>query len=167
MKYVPWLIVATALIGSILQAIFFWPALPEKVASHFDGNGQPDGWMSKTSFVAITLLIQFGIAAVMLGIGWLIRVLPPSLINIPNKEYWLAEERSDQTVSDMESMMAWISAGTAIFMLFVFYLTFDANVAENKGLNSNATWIGVVIYLVWLLVFCVVRLKKYYSVPSR
>ena len=87
MKSLPWLIVAAALIGSILQAVFFWPHLPDEVASHFNAVGQADGWMSKTAFVAVTLLIQIGLAAMMLGFGWLIKVLPTSMINIPNREY--------------------------------------------------------------------------------
>lgn len=167
MKSLPWIIVATALIGSILQAVLFWPQLPNKVASHFNGAGQPDGWMSKTNFVAMTLLLQFGLAAMMFGIGWLVRVLPPSMINIPNKEYWLAGERRDQTLNDSAAMMAWIAAGTAVFMMVIFYFSFDANVGEKNGLNSTATWIAVVIYLVWLTVYCVMSLKKYYSVPAR
>ena len=64
-------------------------------------------------------------------------------------------------------MMAWIAAGTAIFMMVVFYLSFDANVGDRNGLNTFVTWASVAIYLVWLLVFCVVRMKKYYRVPEQ
>lgn len=165
MKLFPWLIVATALVGSIAQAIFFWPQLPEKVASHFGAGGQPDGWMSKTNFVAVTLLIQVGIAGVMFGVGRLVNVLPISMVNIPNREYWLAEERREQTLSETESMLAWIAAGTAAFMMVIFYLTFEANVGVNKRLNSTVTWVAIGVYFVWLLLFCVVRLRKYYRIP--
>ena len=166
MKSLPWLIVAAALIGSILQAVFFWPHLPNEVASHFNAAGQADGWMSKTAFVALTLLIQIGLAAMMLGFGWLIKVLPTSMINIPNREYWLADERREQTLGESESLMAWIAAGTAVFMMVIFYLTFDANVGEKKGLNSSASWSCAIVYMVGLLVFCVMRLKKYFRVPE-
>ena len=166
MKATPWLIVVTALIGSILQAVFFWPHLPNEVASHFNATGQTDGWMSKTAFVALTLLIQIGLAAMMLGFGWLIKVLPTSMINIPNREYWLADERREQTLGESESLMAWIAAGTAVFMMVIFYLTFDANVGEKKGLNSSASWSCAIVYMVGLLVFCVMRLKKYFRVPE-
>lgn len=166
MKSPPWLIVAAALIGSILQAVFFWPHLPDEVASHFNAVGQADGWMSKTAFVAVTLLIQIGLAAMMLGFGWLIKVLPTSMINIPNREYWLADERREQTLGESESLMAWIAAGTAVFMMVIFYLTFDANVGEKKGLNSSASWSCAIVYMVGLLVFCVMRLKKYFRVPE-
>ena len=166
MKSPPWLIVAAALIGSILQAVFFWPHLPDEVASHFNAVGQADGWMSKTAFVAVTLLIQIGLATMMLGFGWLIKVLPTSMINIPNRECWLADERREQTLGESESLMAWIAAGTAVFMMVIFYLTFDANVGEKKGLNSSASWSCAIVYMVGLLVFCVMRLKKYFRVPE-
>ena len=130
MKLIPWLIVAVVLIGSIAQAIFFWPQLPDKVASHFDAAGQPDSWMSKTGFIATMLLVQVGIAAIMLGTGWLIKVLPASMINIPNREYWLADDRRERTFCDIESMLAWFAAGTTVFMLVIFYLTFEANIGN-------------------------------------
>ena len=166
MKSIPWLIVAAALIGSIVQAVFFWPHLPDEVASHFNAAGQADGWMSKTAFVAVTLLIQIGLAAMMFGFGWLTKVLPTSMINIPNREYWLADERREQTLEESQSMMAWIAAGTAVFMMVIFYLTFDANVGEKKRLNSSASWSCAIVYMVGLLVFCVMRLKKYFRVPE-
>ena len=166
MKSIPWLIVATALIGSIVQAVFYWPYLPDEVASHFNAAGQADGWMSKTAFVTFVLLMQIGLAAMMFGIGWLIKVLPISMVNIPNREYWLAEERREQTLEESQSMMAWIAAATAIFLMVIFYLTFEANIGKEKQLNSAVSWICLFVFMVWLLVFCVVRLKKYYVLPK-
>ena len=119
--------------------------------------------MSKSGFVLFALVMQFGLAAVMFGCGWLIKVLPTSMINIPNREYWLADERRDQTLAESQSMMAWIAAGTAILLMLMFYLAIDANLGEEKRLNATASWICVAIYLIWLLVYCVVTLKKYYA----
>ncbi len=163
---IPWLIVATSLIGSIIQAAVYWPHLHEQVASHFGAGGQADGWMSKVTFVAFTVGLQIGIAVSMLGIGRLIGVLPNSMINIPNKEYWLAKERRTKTLRETIWMMDWIAAGTSVFLLLIFYLAFDANVGENNQLNSFATWGAVVAYTVGLIGFCIVRTMKYYRVPS-
>ena len=41
---------------AILQAAWYYPRLPETVASHFSGSGIPDGWMSKQSFLLIELM---------------------------------------------------------------------------------------------------------------
>jgi uncharacterized membrane protein len=164
-RKLPWIIVVSALAGAIVQAVMFWPQLPEKVASHFDAGGQADGWMTKTSFIALTLLLQAGLSALMLGLGRIIGALPNSLINIPNKEYWLAEERRSETLDEMIWMMDWIAAGTSVFLFVILYLTFDANVGEEKELNSTVTWIVTVAFSVGLIGFCIVRTMKYYRVP--
>ena len=89
------------------------------------------------------------------------------MINIPNREYWLADERRDQTLAESQSMMGWIAAGTAVMLMVMFYLSIEANLGEEKRLNATASWVCVASYLVWLLVYCVVTLKKYYRVPSQ
>jgi uncharacterized membrane protein len=159
------LIVATTIVGIILQASLFWVQLPEKMATHFDAGGQPDGWMSKAGFIAFAVLMQAGLAGIMFGVGKLIRVVPASMVNIPNRDYWLTEERREQTFDETESMLAWIAAGTSIFLLVICCLVLDANVGEKKGFSSFSTWVAVVVYLAWLLVFCVLKLRKYYRLP--
>ncbi len=163
---IPWLVVVTAIIGSLILAAVFWAKLPDEMASHFNAAGQPDGWMAKTTFLAVMILVQAGMGGMLYGIGCLIRILPISMVNIPNREYWLADERKDQTLRESESMMAWIAAGTAIFMLAIFWLTLDANIHKEKALDSNATWIVMAVFLVGLFGFLFFKLKKYYRVPS-
>lgn len=34
-----------------LQIVYFWPRMPERVASHFNFRMVPDGWMGKRPFV--------------------------------------------------------------------------------------------------------------------
>ena len=159
MKSIPWLVVALAFMGTVLSFLFFWGQLPDEVATHFDLNGHADGWMSKTGFISFALVLQFGLAVMMFGFGWLIKVLPTSMINIPNREYWLADERRDQTLAESQSMMGWIAAGTAVMLMVMFYLSIEANLGEEKRLNATASWVCVASYLVWLLVYCVVTLK--------
>lgn len=50
------------LIGVFLaQIVYYYPNLPENVASHFNGSGEPAGWMSRQNFVifeGVLLLIK-------------------------------------------------------------------------------------------------------------
>ena len=80
------------LVAAVHMAVYY-PQLPERMATHFGPNGQADGWMSKSAFTAFFLIMITFMTALMSGIGTLIRVLPPEMINLPNKEYWLAPER--------------------------------------------------------------------------
>jgi uncharacterized membrane protein len=38
----------------VLQSIYYYPRMPEVVASHFDGLGAANGWSSKNGFSAFT-----------------------------------------------------------------------------------------------------------------
>lgn len=162
---IPWSIVAVAFLTSIGLAIFGWMQLPEKVASHFDAAGQPDGWMSKTKFLAIMLAVHGFVVVTMLFVGRVMRYTPVSLLNFPNRDYWLAEQRREATIAETENMMAWIAAGSAIFIDVMFWFALEANLDQGQELNSTATWIAVGILLVWLFAFLFVRLRKYYRVP--
>lgn len=163
---IPWMIVATSIVGSLILAVLFWSKLPDEVASHFGAGGQPDDWMSKEIFVAFMLVLQVGLAGMMCGIGWLVRVLPPSMINIPNREYWLSEDRKEETVRDISMLLAWIAAATSIFMMMVFWLTIDANVNENKQLDTSTMWLSLTVYLVWLFGYLIFKMQKYFRVPT-
>lgn len=46
------------IIAAVGQSVYYYPRLPDKMASHFDFDGRPDGWMNKGAFLrsnAITL----------------------------------------------------------------------------------------------------------------
>ena len=86
-------IVLAVLAGGAIAA-WYWPALPERVASHFDGAGRPNGWSSKESFVGLMLGMTVFHAALFLGIEQLVRRAPAKWINLPHKEEWLAPARA-------------------------------------------------------------------------
>ena len=48
----------------ILAGLYLWDTLPEQVPSHWDVNGEIDGWSSKPFFV-------FGLPCIMLAAQWL------------------------------------------------------------------------------------------------
>jgi uncharacterized membrane protein len=82
---------------AVSQVVYYYPQLPEVMASHFDGRGSPNDWSSREFFFGIYL------AMVVLVIG-IFRVLPNwSLthsrfgLKIPHRDYWLAPARREQS----------------------------------------------------------------------
>jgi hypothetical protein len=61
------LLAATVLYG--LQLAVYYPELPDRVASHFDAAGNPDGSMSKAGFLALTLALGVGDCLLFLGLA--------------------------------------------------------------------------------------------------
>jgi len=78
-----WLLVFAA----VLEIVYYYPLLPERVASHFDGYGRPNGWSSRDAFIAINASVTLLMAVLYAGIGFALPRLPEALINLPNKDY--------------------------------------------------------------------------------
>src|SRR6266568_3055820 len=73
--------------------------LPERVATHFDGAGHPNGWMSRSALLKGGAAFGLAFPLLVVGICALVRFLPAAAINLPRKEYWLAPERRGETNS--------------------------------------------------------------------
>ena len=89
-----WMLSVAAL---IVQVVYGYTDLPERVASHFDGSGRADGWSSRDAFIATWYGVIVLVNIWPLVIGPLMRKLPPGLLSLPNKEYWLADDISSRT----------------------------------------------------------------------
>lgn len=130
-----WLLAAAAMI----QIAWYYPRLPATVASHFDGQGRPNGWMSRDGFFLLytaMLALQF----VVFGGGFrLMRRLPNRLFNLPHRDYWLAPERRDATLDYLESWGLWFGCAVLALLLGIFQLTIEANLRQSP-LPVGPTW---------------------------
>lgn len=143
---------ATALFGA--QLALHYPDLPDRVASHFDASGRADGFMAKGAFVTLMAALAVGDLLLFAGIGWLIGRLPAGLINMPNKDWWLAPERRAATVAALAAQLHWIGAATQLLLVATFELTARANSGDQAQL-SGGFWfvlVGYLLYVAWWLV---------------
>ncbi|MEZ6097222.1 MAG: DUF1648 domain-containing protein, partial [Pirellulaceae bacterium] len=147
MRFWAWIFLIVTVLVSLIQLAVFLPSMPEEVASHFGVNGQPDGFMSRKSFGTFMLAMNVGLPLFVVGCAYLVRVLPVSLVNLPNREYWLAESRRGDTVRTLEAMLIWIAVASSFLMIGLFQLTYEANQLQ-QNLNSAATIALVGVYMV-------------------
>jgi uncharacterized membrane protein len=144
----PFSILLMLVVLAIAQFVYFYPQLPETVASHFDASGAPNGWMSKTAFLVImgfVMILSVGSTA---GITMLLPHLQDSM-NISNKEYWLSPGRRDQTIAFIASHMLWIACAVLVLLIVINYFVFRMNIDGAKELQlpmipTLATFIAVV-----------------------
>jgi len=154
------------LIGvSVLQAGYYYPKLPDTVASHFNVAGDPDSWMSKDPFLALSVGLVTFIAVVWLGIHLLIARMPDSMVNLPHKDYWLAPQRRKQTHAFMASVMLWLACATMGLIIAVDQLVIQANLSEAQTL-SNAFWVLLSLYLVFTVVWLVRLFLRFKRIPD-
>ena len=112
-----WLLLSAALVAAHLA--WNYGALPEKVPTHFGPDGTADGWMPKAGYAQFELILIGGMSALFWGIGWLVKVVPTDAINLPNREYWLAPQRRDETIRKISDELASFGAAMNVFFLGV------------------------------------------------
>ena len=83
----------------------YHPKLPDTVASHFNGSGEADGFSSKLTHSITMVCLQAGMVLMFLILGFALKKLPTSMVNIPNKDYWFAPERKDETITKVTAAM--------------------------------------------------------------
>jgi uncharacterized membrane protein len=150
-------VVLLFLIGVFVTQIFYYyPNLPETVASHFNGFGEPDRFASKQSFVLLEGVILMLIVFEFTLLPLLIEKMPDFLLNLPNKDFWLAKERRGETFLTIRRSFEWFSIMLLGLFIAVNQLVFIANI-NRENLPPVKMWlvIGAFLFFValWLINF--------------
>jgi uncharacterized membrane protein len=123
-----------------LQAIVYYPQLPAQLASHFDAAGRPNGWSSKSAYFALQAFIVLVLTLCFAALpSWLERA-PARLLNLPNKDYWLAPERRAATMARVASALTWFGCAVLAFIVVVTSLVIDFNLGHRRVLPATPIW---------------------------
>ncbi|MGE5681154.1 MAG: DUF1648 domain-containing protein [Bacillota bacterium] len=143
------------------EFIYFYPLLPDKMATHFNFSGNADGWAGKTPFFMIFVFIYFISIGSMLLLSFFINKIPNSMINLPNKDKLLAPERREVTLSYISKFLIDLASLTALLFIFLNYFVFVTNINNKHSLPLNAMYVvGLFVILVFILVYKMfIRLK--------
>lgn len=149
---------------AVLQAILYYPQLPDHVASHFDGSGHPNGWSSKIGFFVLDLVMIAFLTAIFLFLPRLLDRFPDSTISLPNREYWLAPERREKTFEFVQNQMLWMGIATLAFLICTFQLVIEANLNSPPALTSSFILLFVA-YMVVVAAWTVRFIVRFTRVP--
>jgi serine/threonine-protein kinase len=159
-RLLPLSLSALVVLASLVRLMLVHDALPEVVASHFDGAGRPNGFQSKQAFALTSLGLQLGLLVLFGALPWLMRKLPAKHFNMPNREYWLAPARIDGTLQRVASMLDWFSFCTLAFMAAVFELAVRANLRK-APLENGAVWLLLAVFLGFTLVWSISFMRMF------
>jgi len=137
------------------QTIYYYPRLPAVVAQHFDAAGRANGWAPREFFFAFSWVILLGMSALMMLTPRLLKRVPVSMISLPNKQYWLAPERKEESLTFLQRGSEWIGVLMAGFLVAVMHLAIRANLDPNHRLDNGlflALLVGfIAAMLIWTL----------------
>jgi uncharacterized membrane protein len=131
--------------------------LPEQVASHFGGSGAANGSMSRSGYLVFMLAIAIGVPLVVaLMVGTLPRMMVKA-INIPNREFWLADPRREGTLRFLSAHACWLGSLLVVFTTRIHLLLLAANATQPPRLPGTmfvtllaAFLVGMAIWIVAL-----------------
>lgn len=151
----PLAVLAAVWATAILMAIVYFPMLPSRVASHFDAAGNANGWSSRGSFVVQHVGISTLITFVFAGIAMWLQRIPVSMVNLPNREHWLAPERREASMRWIERHLLWFAAAMMALLQLVFAFTYRSNAAGSGRMAPHLMWpaLGAILGVAaWFLV---------------
>ena len=129
--------------------------LPPVVASHFDLSGTPDATMPRDQFTNLFLAIMVLTSGLMALLPMLIAKLPPQMINIPNRMYWLAPDRIVETKQILQAYLLIFASKLCCFMAVIFWLIVQAHLHNPPQLSAHylmvATGVFVLMTIFWSL----------------
>ena len=163
MRKIPYSVFIVLLLLCIGHAAYYYPLLPDRVASHFGASGKPDAWSSKDHFVKFYLVVVVFIAVLFSGIGFILKKVPASLINLPNKDYWLSPERREDTIAVLSGQFLWFGSATLLLMLDMMHQTFRVHLGKAQVLEHPVT--SIVVYVGFSMLWSIALIVKFMRKP--
>lgn len=161
----PKLIFALLALYAAVHFSAVYPQLPGVVASHFNDRGAPNGYQTKQAFFGVLIIVSFVVVVIGFAIPKLISVLPANLINLPNKNYWLAPERAAKTMEFLETTCAWFACALFLFNILVFDYAIQINLNPQHPPSSARFWYVLAGFLGFVFVWTVRILAKFLRPP--
>ena len=143
------------------------PGLPERVATHFGGSGAADGWMTRAGYVRFILLFVVVLPSLLVAAIGLLPRLFPQWVNLPNRAYWLAPERGDDSIDFLLAHACWFGVLMVLFIAAIHCLLLQANAASPPRLPT-APFVAVLAgFVAGLGVWMAMLYRRFRSYPAR
>ncbi|MFN7114188.1 MAG: hypothetical protein ACK4PK_07480 [Alphaproteobacteria bacterium] len=149
--------------AALLQMDHYLPQLSGRMAVRFDLDGRPIGWMSKDGFTVYYLCLLAFVVGSFVAVGLLAGRIPPRLLGIPHRDYWLAPERRAESLRYLKEFHLWTGAFAGLFIVGMMEMVFKINLDDIPRLDNrlfySATGAFCFTVLVAVLIICW-RFKK-------
>ncbi|MGB5809355.1 MAG: DUF1648 domain-containing protein [Polyangiales bacterium] len=160
------LIIALVIVAALAVRIAdVWDVLPATMGSHFGPSGAADAFMSKGAFFLTMACVGGGSVALVFAAPLLIARLPPRLVNLPNRDYWLENEARRQVAVDkLGAQLGWLGASTTALLALAVELAVRANL-ERAAFANGPFMVALVLYLVLTIAFVVWTFRAF-EIPA-
>lgn len=85
----------------------------------------------------------------------------PQLLNIPNREHWMAPDRVEETLSSLRTRTALLATATIGLQCLVHRLVLSANAADRPELDQQTLLVGLGLFAVFLIGWIVSLYRRF------
>ncbi len=149
---------------ALAQAILAFPQLPDRLASHFGAAGAANGWMPKPTFFVVYAAMIALAAVVGFYAPRSIAKKPALSIRLPNKEYWLAPERREETFAFFSRYFAWYGCILLLILVMAMGLAIQANFSSPPRMATGPI-LAIIAGFVVFNVAWVIQIMRHFSNP--
>jgi hypothetical protein len=150
-------------IGALGFSLHGFSVAPDIVPVHYGLDGLPDRWGPRVEVLLVYLGVVGGGTALWLTLPAFFRRVPPSMINLPHKEYWLAPERRAAATAKLSTWADMVGTALNLLMLALQLLLTPAR--AGTGSPNPAPTLVTLAFLAFTLGSCV-WLARSYRLPA-
>jgi hypothetical protein len=167
MRVHPILLFAVLLPAAAFRVSSLGAHLPGIVAVHFDGAGNANGFTTGDDCRRFMLSFTLGAPLFVVLVTALIpRLLPPSMVNVPNRAYWLAPARARQSVIFLSEQGVWFGCIFLAFLVCVDELIARANQTAPPAFPTRV-FIGSMVLFFAAIGVWAARMFRRFRLPDR
>lgn len=108
-------LVAATVFNWIVVAIIS-SGVPARIATHFDGAGNANRWMTRSEFIGFSILFPLGMALFLVGLSRVVPLAGPQRLNVPNPGYWRSAANYPRAVAIVQQWMITFAAWMTIWL---------------------------------------------------
>jgi uncharacterized membrane protein len=147
-----WLTIA--LIGVTLAAgallLGTTPQLPDRVATHFDWSGNPNGWMDRETY--LVFMLGFSV-----GLPWITFAIMLFQRGVRNRDYWLAPPRRDASLRAVGAFAAATGLAMALFITSIHFAIMSAHATQPIRLDNGKLVTALVLFATAMIGLAIVH----------
>jgi uncharacterized membrane protein len=147
-------------LANLLIMAYYYPQMPQRMASHFAADGRVNGWQSRQAFFVIMFLVSAASAVVCFLAPRQIAARANARINLPNRDYWL-----EATMRFISATMAWFGCGILLVLIAGTFFALQANLGPDRRFNSQAMLVVLAGFLASLLGLLTGLVRHFQRVP--
>jgi uncharacterized membrane protein len=152
-------------LANLLIMAYYYPQMPQRMASHFAADGRVNGWQSRQAFFVIMFLVSAASAVVCFLAPRQIAARANARINLPNQDYWLAPEHREATMRFISATMAWFGSCLLFVLIAGTILALRANLGPDRRFNSQAMLVVLAGFLASLIGLMIGLVRHFHRVP--